>query len=311
MTPAVFKAATACGRAVNISLARPTVARHRTAFAVGSRIVRRDPRPRVTKQALAFYRPRGQRALCTKRLDGKGVSTMDRDQVVQRVLEDVKPFTMVHVDGLAATISLTLAAIDEDLPGDLVECGTWMGGCSFAMLLAQRYVYGRIVKPVWMFDSFQGLPPVDERDGPSAAAWQSRTDSEWYFDNCKAPIETVRAAVRNFGFAEAEVSIIPGWFEDTLSVHRPALEARGIAVLRVDCDWYEPVTCVLDQLGTLVVDEGKIIIDDYFFWDGCARAVHDHLSRNDLPWRIRSIGTDVHVGAWMIKRPFRSEHQAS
>ena len=39
------------------------------------------------------------------------------------------------------------------------------------MLLAQRYKYGRIVKPVWMFDSFEGLPPADDRDGPLAVQY--------------------------------------------------------------------------------------------------------------------------------------------
>jgi hypothetical protein len=31
-----------------------------------------------------------------------------------------------------------------------------------------------------------------------------------------------------------------------------------------------------------------VLIDDYFEWDGCARAIHDYLSRNDLAYRIQS-----------------------
>jgi hypothetical protein len=59
--------------------------------------------------------------------------------------------------GLSKTIDLTIAAIEENRAGDLVECGTWKGGSTFAMLPAQRWRFGKILKPVWMFDSFQGL----------------------------------------------------------------------------------------------------------------------------------------------------------
>ncbi len=45
------------------------------------------------------------------------------------------------------------------------------------------------------------------------------------------------------------------------------------------------------------------IIDDYFTWDGCARAVHDYLSRNDLPYRIESLPN--HMGAFFVKKSQR------
>src|SRR5262249_31879835 len=75
----------------------------------------------------------------------------------------------------------------------------------------------------------------------------------------------------------------------------------GLAIpLRIDCDWYEPVHRVLVHLVPLVNEECPIILDDYYAWDGCARATHDYLSQNDLSWRVRSM--DRFDGAWMIKR---------
>jgi O-methyltransferase len=230
---------------------------------------------------------------------------MTPDQVTQRVLAEVAPFTMVHPASLELTIALALDAVDRQLPGPLVECGTWMGGASFAMLLAQRYTFGRIVKPVWMFDSFMGLPPAQEQDGPAAAAWQHDVTSPSYFDNCTAPLDQVRAAIGSFGFASDEAVLVPGWFDDTVPARQEELRRQGIAFLRVDCDWYAPVRLVLEQFAQLVADEGKIILDDYFAWDGCARATHDFLSNNNLAWRLRTIGAGPDVGAWMIKRPFR------
>jgi hypothetical protein len=97
---------------------------------------------------------------------------------------------------------------------------------------------------------------------------------------------------------------VPGWFNQTVPYERKELAERGIAFLRIDCDWYEPVSYVLDQLATLVPDEGRILLDDYYAWDGCARATHDFLARNDFAWRIRTLPQTT--GAWMIKRPART-----
>jgi hypothetical protein len=222
------------------------------------------------------------------------------DEAVARAIREVADYTMVPWPCLEFTIESAFEAIDSGRGGDLVECGVWMGGSSFAMLLAQRYRYGRIVKPVWMFDSFEGLPPVEERDGPAAARYQANTASPLYFDNCRAPLPAVLDAVEKFGFAPDEAIVVPGWFNETVPGERAELAERGIGFLRVDCDWYEPVSYILDTLADLVPEGGRILMDDYYAWDGCARATHDYLSRNDHCWRIFSI--QHNSGAFMIKR---------
>lgn len=229
---------------------------------------------------------------------------MDLDNVTASVIDAVHPYTMSSPANLAATIRLAVEAIEAGRNGDFAECGIWRGGASFAMLLAQRLRYGRIVKPVWMFDSFQGLPPPDERDGPLALKYRRDTGAPDYYNNCTATHAEVTTAVRDFGFAASEAIVVPGWFEQSLPAHKDALATRGVAVLRIDCDWYEPVAYVLRELAPLVPDEGTIILDDYYAWDGCARATHDFLAQNNLSWRIRSM--EKFHGAWMIKRPHRS-----
>lgn len=228
---------------------------------------------------------------------------MDLESAIVQVMEDVRPYTMAAPANLAATIRLAVEAIEAGRKGDFAECGTWMGGSSFAMLLVQRYLYGKIIRPVWMFDSFQGLPAPCERDGPLAVKYQWETDAPDYFDNCTAPLPKVMAAIQGFGFSAEEAIVVPGWFNETLAVHKDELARRGLAVLRVDCDFYEPVAYVLKEFSSFVSEEGTIILDDYYAWDGCARATHDFLSQNDLTWRIRSM--DKFQGAWMIKRAHR------
>jgi hypothetical protein len=232
------------------------------------------------------------------------VKSAQDEEILNRVCREVAPYTMVPQAALLFTLESALQSIEMNLKGSIVECGTWKGGCSFGMLLVQRYRYGKIIKPVWMFDSFQGLPPADERDGPLAKAYQRDVDSPYYYDNCSAALAEVRTAITRFGFSEDECRVVPGWFSDSLPSKTTTLGHEGIALLRVDCDWYEPVRFVLDTLLPHTTDDARVILDDYYFWDGCARATHDFLASSGQAYRIRTIGE--FVGAWFEKNAGRS-----
>jgi hypothetical protein len=220
-----------------------------------------------------------------------------------RILDTVKPLTMVHESGVRFACEQTLELITRGIPGVLVECGVWRGGCSIAMLLAQREKLGRVERPVYMLDSFEGLPPATPRDGPLAQQWQSGADPEKFFDNCKASLEELTVTLGAMGFQGDEYQIRPGWFAGTLPGLVETLKGRGIALLRVDGDWYDSTLACLEQLVPLVSEGGVVIVDDYYAWDGCARAVHDYLSRHDESYRIRSLFNCY--GAYFIKKPFR------
>lgn len=221
------------------------------------------------------------------------------------VIEKVRPYSMVDTQGIVFSCESVLELIANDIPGAIVECGTWMGGCAFAMALVQREKFGEVVRPIHMLDSFEGLPDVDERDGPLAQHYQAHPDDPGYLDNCRAPIERVLDARAALGLTETDCPIRKGWFEETV----PGLEselraAEGIALLRVDCDWYASVRFVLDQLAPLVSTRGITILDDYYAWDGAARATHDWLSVNQKAYRIRQ-GAEGLPWAWMRHQPAR------
>lgn len=169
--------------------------------------------------------------------------------------------------------------------GSIVECGVWRGGmiAGVAKLLGDRKYY--------LLDSFEGLPAPKQLDGAKAVEWQKDVNSPKYYDNCRAEIEFAKKAMELAGAKNAE--FVKGWFNETLPdlVKDPAL--APISILRLDGDWYESTLECLSHLYPLVAEGGLIIIDDYYMWDGCARAVHDYLSINKLPIRIRqsNIGT--------------------
>ena len=156
-----------------------------------------------------------------------------------------------------------------------------------AMMLAQKAVFGRVVKPVYMLDSFEGLPPITMKDGANAEAF-ARGDWGTEYDNCKVDIETVRSWLGSVGLQEGDYILVKGWFDRTAPELATRLINSGIAVLRLDGDWYESTRTCLDNLAPIVSENGHIIIDDYYCFDGCARAVHDYLSASQRPCRIRT-----------------------
>ena len=83
-----------------------------------------------------------------------------------------------------------LAKMAIDVEGIVVECGVWRGGAiaSIAEVLGPDRHY-------FLFDSFEGLPPADDIDGESAAAWQADTSSPDYHDNCSAEERWAREAM--------------------------------------------------------------------------------------------------------------------
>lgn len=160
--------------------------------------------------------------------------------------------------------------------GCVVECGVWRGGMSAGMaaVLGPKRDY-------FLFDSFEGLPPATSLDGEDAKRWQQDVTGETYYDNCRAPIDFARRAMEMSGVPR--YTLVKGWFEETLPSFVPP---APIAILRLDGDWYESTLVALESLFPHLAPDGVVIVDDYFAWDGCSRAVHDYLSRHKSTARI-------------------------
>ncbi|HEY8370770.1 MAG TPA: TylF/MycF/NovP-related O-methyltransferase [Thermodesulfobacteriota bacterium] len=200
-------------------------------------------------------------------------------------LDRIRPFTMVPEDWLVDLARQVRAVLTQGIPGHLVECGVWRGGAAFLMadLLRQAGVRDR---KVWLLDSFEGLPPPEEIDGPHARRYARDTASRWYFDNCRASLEEVRRTAEDLGLAPY-TEFVKGWFDQTLPTARERI--GPIALLRIDADWYQSVRCCLEHLYDSVVDGGIVTLDDYYTYDGCAAAVHEFLGRRCLAHRIETV----------------------
>jgi O-methyltransferase len=184
--------------------------------------------------------------------------------------------------------NLQLCSRFGNIEGDIVECGVWKGGVSAAMA---ELFNGK--KTIHLFDSFQGLPEAKKIDGPAAIQWQREVDSPMYHDNCTAEEAFVIEAFKQAGIENYK--IYKGWFQDTLD----RFDGSKISILRLDADWYDSTIVCFEKLFPLVSTGGLIILDDYYTWDGCAKAVHDYLSKNQSISRISQMNNEF---AYIIKK---------
>jgi O-methyltransferase len=201
----------------------------------------------------------------------------------RRIHARFKPYSMLSKAGYLNNLSLC----DEyrTIKGAVVEAGTWKGGmiAGIAALLGNDRAY-------YLYDSFQGLPAATEHDawpsGYSALSWQSDLKKPEFADiaeekSLKVDVRYAQEAMKLSGVSHYKIA--PGWFRDTL----PSYAGGPIAILRMDGDFYESITDTLDNLYSKVVTGGIIIVDDYYYWQGAAKAVHDFLSRHKLADTIR------------------------
>lgn len=144
--------------------------------------------------------------------------------------------------------------------GDIVECGTWLGG--FGIFLALTFPEKR----VWICDSFNGFQPVEnglfEYKGSTVHTpdYDNRCPlNRFSHKSIKAPIDVVRKNFEEYGLVEGErIKFVKGYVKDTL----PTTTIEKIALLRVDVDAYSATREVLTFLYPKVVSDGIIVFDD-------------------------------------------------
>jgi hypothetical protein len=175
--------------------------------------------------------------------------------------------------------------------GCYVECGTWKGGTSFAIMQLPTGI-----REFQFFDSFAGLPKPGPRDGDDVT--DAYKTGRIKHDNNTASYDEFVADAARFRRDGQTTVVTKGWFDETL----PRFESdRPIAVLRLDGDWYDSTICCLRHLFDKVMPGGLVIIDDYYDWDGCAAAVHDFLAERKARERLRQ--TRIGGVAYLIKLP--------
>ena len=174
--------------------------------------------------------------------------------------------------------------IKRDIPGDLLEAGTWRGGATILMRAVLK-AYGDTQRRVWVADSFEGVPRIDPRypaDRDDTLAGQLAVS-----------LEDVKDNFRRYDLLDEQVEFLPGWFRETL----PNAPVKQLALLRLDGDMYESTIVALRALYARLSPGGYVIVDDYSL-ETCKTAVDDFRRERDIRDQLTSIDW---TGAFWMK----------
>jgi len=190
---------------------------------------------------------------------------------MKSTLDKIAQFAYSHRETVQHTYDMTLRALELD--GCLVECGVGAGAQIAAMKWA---MLGLSMKPVYAFDSFEGIPlgGPDDAEQPGIGMMKHNPNlplSERLVSSgiTVHSLEDVQENIQSLGFNLSNISFIKGWFQHTLPIW--AKSVGPIALLRLDGDLYESTRVCLEHLYPLVVPGGIVIIDDYSL-AGCRKA---------------------------------------
>ena len=191
--------------------------------------------------------------------------------------------TMIGMQRLTSLQHCIETVLQDDVPGDLVECGVWRGGASILMR-AVLAAYGDEKRNVWLCDSFEGVPPPDEENYVADKIPRFNLGLHHAAPVLAVTQEQVKANFERYGLLDDQVRFIPGWFKDTL--HKAPIEQ--ISVLRLDGDLYESTIQALEPLYPKLSRGGYCIIDDYNL-EYCRKAVADYRSQHGITAEIIDI----------------------
>lgn len=182
------------------------------------------------------------------------------DEDFWRLYDIGKKYSMLHVSGFFNLYSSIKYVVDNNIPGDFVECGVWLGGASLFAGLTFRH-FGQERK-VHMYDTFSGFP-VGSRDvrlGKEVGGPQFDSFRQAVEDNLK------REGFENYILKEGPV-------EQTLLSDVP----QSICILRLDTDFYPSTKVEMEVLYPNLSTRGVVIIDDYGMYRGSRQAFDEYM----------------------------------
>ncbi len=215
-------------------------------------------------------------------------------------MKKVKGYTMSTPIDMATLYELVLHLDKYEIEGDMVECGVWKGGSAGIMALAHLKQKEQF-RNIHLFDLFDDIvAPNPEKDGKKAMEevekMLNKTGKKLSdFKEKNIPLTGIYSGhggagsipvvnellVQKIGYPEKNIKYHKGLFQETI----PADKSIGkIALLRLDGDWYESIKICLDQLYDKVVTGGVVIIDDYWSYEGCRRAVDEFMVEKNLSY---------------------------
>jgi O-methyltransferase len=187
----------------------------------------------------------------------------------------VGSYTTLSKERLLNLETAVRMVVRNGVPGDVVECGCAEGGSAALMALWLERL--KSPKRVYLFDTFEGLPPptLDDPEYDKAVGWTGK---------CRGSLDQVQGLFRDLGVFDRAV-FVKGLFQATL----PTYDIPPIALLHLDGDWYESTKVCLDHLWDRLSPGGVLQIDDYGAWEGCRKAVDEFIHLRGIKAELKVI----------------------
>jgi hypothetical protein len=209
------------------------------------------------------------------------------DDVFWGLYAIASPFSLLHVTGFYNVYQSITYINNNNLQGDFVECGCFLGGVGIFMALLLKHL-NMADRTIWLLDTFEGFP-----DGQEDDYVVGRTSVKSVrFPNFRQHV------VDNFthcGAQSGHLRFVEGLVEETL----PDLDIHTVALLRLDTDFYMSTKAELECLYRRLVPGGVLIVDDYGIFQGARRATDEFLAR--LP--VRPLLNRIDNGVWAGVKP--------
>ena len=237
---------------------------------------------------------------------------------MNKTLENILYFNNKQVDSsiiahdqIKALVTYLADAIENNIEGDVVEFGCYVGESS--KFLTKTILELNSNKRVYVYDSFEGLPDLSKWEENSG--WRPRT--------LKTSEDVL---IDNFRQNNLQVPFITkGWFKDIPDNKIP----DKIAFAFLDGDFYDSIYDSLNKVYDKVVDGGyiffhdynrvdlpgvKAAIDDFFIQKGIKNTVFEVANqvgayRKNLEFKLKQDETKITdcsvtlvTGIWDIKR---------
>ena len=184
---------------------------------------------------------------------------MNYDELIDAMMETNDAMLLGRRGNIYRSLVDMKNRLITDLSGDIVECGIWRG--LTVAFLANLYPDNHI----WACDSFQGCPhDASQMQFHKLLARDLSEHKGAYAE----PLAFLEANLKLYNVAPERVSILKGWFKDTLNPDTCPIQK--ISVLRIDGDMYSSTMEVLVNLYPKVVVGGAVIFDDWCL--GASRA---------------------------------------
>jgi hypothetical protein len=200
-----------------------------------------------------------------------------------RLYDIAKPYSLLQAIGFYNLFCSVRYVAARNIPGDIVECGVFLGGA--AILAAQaRDLFGIPDRKVYMYDTYEGFPEGATDYVEAKGGLVKGPQLENFFDDV---IDNIAVA----GVRPGSYEMIAGPVEKTL-VDQPLPER--ISILRLDTDFYDSTKAEFEALYPRLSTGGVLIVDDYGAWDGARKATDEALVNE--PIMLHRISHSVRSG---------------